>query len=110
MKEKRDIRKNYKFTKTEIDELERKCSELKITETDFISTLIFEKNNKKNIAKESVNYLNAINKIGNNLNQAVRLLHTKNMKDELKDYDYEQLLNKLIIIEKLLNDIYKEVK
>lgn len=109
MKEKRDIRKNYKFSKTEIDELERKCSELKITETDFISTLIFDTKIKKNESKEKVNYLGAINKIGNNLNQAVRLLHTKNLDNNLNDYDYEQLLNQLIIIENQLDNILKEL-
>lgn len=108
-KEKRDIRQNFRFSKAEIDELEKKCDELKITKTDFIATLIFDTKIKKNESKEKVNYLGAINKIGNNLNQAVRLLHTKNLDNNLKDYDYEQLLNQLIIIENQLDNILKEL-
>ena len=54
-------------------------------------------------------FLQTINKIGNNLNQAVRTLHTKNMKDELRDEDYEKLLNKLIVVEQQLNNIFVEV-
>lgn len=108
-KEKRDIRVNFRFTKSEIDELEKKCDELKITKTDFVSSLIFDTKIKKDNSKDSLKYLNAINKIGNNINQIARLLNTKNLKNELKDDDYSNLLDKLIIIESNLSNIYKEV-
>lgn len=109
MKEKRDIRVNFRFTKTEIDELEKKCDELKITKTDFISTLIFDTKIKKDTSKDSLKYLNAINKIGNNINQIARLLNSKNLKNEIADDDYSNLLDKLIIVESNLQNIYKEV-
>lgn len=108
-KEKRVIRQNFRFSKSELDELEKKCDDLKITKTDFISSLIFDTKIKKNTSKDNLKYLNAINRIGNNLNQGIRILHTKNMQDELSDEDYSKLLNKLIIIENQLNAIYEEV-
>jgi hypothetical protein len=109
MKEIKEKQINVRVSQIEFDELKMKSDELKITKSEFILKLIFGEKIKKNTSKENLKFLQAINKIGNNLNQAVRTLHTKNMKDELKDEDYEKLLNKLIIIEEQLNNIFIEV-
>ena len=109
MKEIKEKQINVRVSQIEFDELKLKSDELKITKSEFILKLIFGEKIKKNTSKDNLKFLQAINKIGNNLNQAVRTLHTKNMKNELKDTDYENLLNKLIIIENQLDSIYYEV-
>lgn len=109
MKEIKEKQINVRVNQIEFDELKMKSDELKITKSEFILKLIFGEKIKKNTAKDNLKFLQAVNKIGNNLNQAVRTLHTKNMKNELKDTDYENLVNKLIIIENQLNNIYDEV-
>ena len=97
------------MSQIEFDELKMKSDELKITKSEFILKLIFGEKIKKNTSRDNLKFLQTINKIGNNLNQAVRTLHTKNMKDELRDEDYEKLLNKLIVVEQQLNNIFVEV-
>ena len=100
---------NIRVSQIEFDELKMKSDELKITKSEFILKLIFGEKIKKNTSRDNLKFLQTINKIGNNLNQAVRTLHTKNMKDELRDEDYEKLLNKLIVVEQQLNNIFVEV-
>ena len=97
------------MSQIEFDELKMKSDELKITKSEFILKLIFGEKIKKNTSRDNLKFLQTINKIGNNLNQAVRTLHTKNMKDELRDEDYEKHLNKLIVVEQQLNNIFVEV-
>lgn len=109
MKEKKEKQINIRVNQIEFDELENKSKELKITKSEFILKLIFGEKIKKDTSKDSLKYLQAIKKVGNNLNQAVRTLHTKNLKNELKDDDYSNLLDKLIVIEKQLDNIYFEV-
>lgn len=109
MKEKKEKQINIRVNQIEFDELENKSKELKITKSEFILKLIFDTKIKKDNSKDSLKYLNAINKIGNNINQIARLLNSKNLKNELKDDDYSNLLDKLIIVESNLSNIYKEV-
>ena len=109
MKEIKEKQINIRVSQIEFDELKMKSDELKITKSDFILKLIFGEKIKKNTSRDNLKFLQTINKIGNNLNQAVRTLHTKNMKDELRDEDYEKLLNKLIVVEQQLNNIFVEV-
>ena len=109
MKEIKEKQINIRVSQIEFDELKMKSDELKITKSEFILKLIFGEKIKKNTSRDNLKFLQTINKIGNNLNQAVRTLHTKNMKDELRDEDYEKLLNKLIVVEQQLNNIFVEV-
>ena len=109
MKEIKENQINIRVSQIEFDELKMKSDELKITKSEFILKLIFGEKIKKNTSRDNLKFLQTINKIGNNLNQAVRTLHTKNMKDELRDEDYEKLLNKLIVVEQQLNNIFVEV-
>ena len=109
MKEIQEKQINIRGSQIEFDELKMKSDELKITKSEFILKLIFGEKIKKNTSRDNLKFLQTINKIGNNLNQAVRTLHTKNMKDELQDEDYEKLLNKLIVVEQQLNNIFVEV-
>lgn len=108
MKEIKEKQINIRVSQIEFDELKMKSDELKITKSEFILKLIFGEK-IKNTSRDNLKFLQTINKIGNNLNQAVRTLHTKNMKDELRDEDYEKLLNKLIVVEQQLNNIFVEV-
>ena len=109
MKEIKEKQINIRVSQIEFDELKMKSDELKITKSEFILKLIFGEKIKKNTSRDNLKFLQTINKIGNNLNQAVRTLHTKNMKDELRDEYYEKLLNKLIVVEQQLNNIFVEV-
>ena len=109
MKEIKEKQINIRVSQIEFDELKMKSDELKITKSEFILKLIFGEKIKKNTSRDNLKFLQTINKIDNNLNQAVRTLHTKNMKDELRDEDYEKLLNKLIVVEQQLNNIFVEV-
>ena len=109
MKEIKEKQINIRVSQIEFDELKMKSDELKITKSEFILKLIFGEKIKKNTSRDNLKFLQTINKIGNNLNQAVRTLHTKNMKDEWRDEDYEKLLNKLIVVEQQLNNIFVEV-
>lgn len=109
MKEIKEKQIDIRVSQIEFDELKMKSDELKITKSEFILKLIFGEKIKKNTSRDNLKFLQTINKIGNNLNQAVRTLHTKNMKDELRDEDYEKLLNKLIVVEQQLNNIFVEV-
>ena len=109
MKEIKEKQINIRVSQIEFDELKMKSDELKITKSEFILKLIFGEKIKKNTSRDNLKFLQTINKIGNNLNRAVRTLHNKNMKDELRDEDYEKLLNKLIVVEQQLNNIFVEV-
>ena len=109
MKEIKEKQINIRVSQIEFDELKMKSDELKITKSEFILKLIFGEKIKKNTSRDNLKFLQTINKIGNNLNQAVGTLPTKNMKDELRDEDYEKLLNKLIVVEQQLNNIFVEV-
>lgn len=109
MKEKKEKQINIRVNQNEFDELENKSKELKITKSEFILKLIFGEKIKKDNSKDNLKYLSSINKIGNNINQIARLLNSKNLKNELADDDYSNLLDKLIIIETNLQNIYKEV-
>ena len=49
--------------------------------------------------KFQVQVISQIAKIGNNLNQLAKVLNISNLEENLNDFDYENLIHKLSIIE-----------
>lgn len=96
-KEKKTIKKSFRFTPSEWLQIEEKCNFSNITPTQFFQQLaVFGKTAKSDCIKEKQIYLGQISMIGNNINQIARKLNT-NKKVEI------WMLNLLLKIEQNLN-------
>ena len=74
--------------------------------SDYIRQLIKNDNNVKN-SMDNGKLLGQINKIGNNINQIAHVLNTANMQNKLEHIDYNNLLDKLILIEYRIKEFAK---
>lgn len=96
-KEKRTVKKSFRFTPSEWLEIEKKCNFANITPTQYFQKLaLFGKIVKSNCLKERQIYLGQVSMIGNNINQIARKLNS-NKKVEI------WMLNILLKIEQNLN-------
>ncbi len=97
-KEKRTVKKSFRFTPSEWLEIEKKCNFANITSTQYFHKIaLFGKTAKSDCIKEKQIYLGQISMIGNNINQIARRLNS-NAKVEM------WMLNILLKIEKNLNE------
>jgi len=90
-----------------IKTLEFKSKAININKTAYITKSILDSDIKADNSRDIRSLLNAINKIGNNINQIAHTLNIANKNDNLKDVKYDDLLNQMIIIEHHLKDILK---
>jgi len=96
-KEKKTVKKSFRFTPSEWSQIEKKCNFANITPTQYFQELaLFGKTAKSDCLKEKRIYLGQVSMIGNNINQIARKLNSHAKVDMW-------MLNILLRIEQNLN-------
>ena len=108
MKENKEKQINLRLTLSEFEQLEEIALSKKITKSELILNLVFDKKVSKQVSRDLVKVIQSQNKIGNNLNQIARVLNTAKLENVLNIVDCKNLIDKLEIIENQLENIYKE--
>ena len=108
MKENKEKQINLRLTLSEFEQLEEIALSKKITKSELILNLVFDKKVSKSVAKDLSKVIQSQNKIGNNLNQIARVLNTAKLENYLEKIDYKNIIDQLEIIENQLENIYKE--
>jgi hypothetical protein len=103
-------RVTIKLTDIEFNTLTLKASALGLNKSQYLVNAINNKDKISNIETDNYKILGSVNKIGNNLNQIAKNLNIANKSFNLNDYDYDLLIDKLTIIEYLLNEYLNECK
>ena len=107
----KDRQINVRVNQEILNILELKAKASNMSKTEYVTRAILDSeikvtNNSKDISK----LIGSINKIGNNINQIARNLNVANKQDKLDYINYDNILDKLIIIQYQLNEILKSVK
>ena len=110
MKENKEKQINLRLTLSEFEQLEEIALSRKITKSELILNLVFDKKVSKQVSRDLIKVIQSQNKIGNNLNQIARVLNTAKIENVLNIVDYKNLIDKLEIIENQLENIYKECR
>ena len=110
MKENKEKQINLRLTLSEFEQLEEIALLKKITKSELILNLVFDKKVSKQVGRDLIKVIQSQNKIGNNLNQIARTLNTAKLENVLNIIDYKNLIDKLEIIENQLENIYKECR
>ena len=110
MKENKEKQINLRLTLSEFEQLEEIALSKKITKSELILNLVFDKKVSKQVSRDLIKVIQSQNKIGNNLNQIARTLNTAKLENVLNIIDYKNLIDKLEIIENQLENIYKECR
>ena len=110
MKENKEKQINLRLTLSEFEQLEEIALSKKITKSELILNLVFDKKVSKQVSRDLIKVIQSQNKIGNNLNQIARTLNTAKLENVLNIVDYKNLIDKLEIIENQLENIYKECR
>ena len=110
MKENKEKQINLRLTSSEFEQLEKIALSKKITKSELILNLVFDKKVSKQVSRDLSKVIQSQNKIGNNLNQIARVLNTAKLENVLNIVDYKNLIDKLEIIENQLENIYKECR
>ena len=102
----KDRQINIRMNKDILNILEFKAKASNMSKTEYVTRAILDSeikvtNNSKDISK----LIGSVNKIGNNINQIARNLNVANKQDKLDDINYNNLLDKLMIIQYQLNEI-----
>ena len=108
MKENKEKQINLRLTSSEFEQLEEIALSKKITKSELILNLVFDKKVSKSVAKDLSKVIQSQNKIGNNLNQIARVLNTAKLENCLEKIDYKNIIDQLEIMENQLENIYKE--
>ena len=106
----KDKQINIRVDENVFNLLEFKSKAININKSEFIIKAIIDSDIKIDNSKNLLELINAINKIGNNINQIAKNLNIANNSDKLESVNYNNLLDKLIIIEAQLKNIYEEKK
>ena len=77
--------------------------------SDYIRTSINESDIKVDNRKDIGKLIGSINKVGNNINQIAHNLNIANNSNKLDDINYNNILDKLTIIEYQLKEVLKGV-
>lgn len=97
-KEKRSVKKSFRFTQSEWNQIEKKCNLIKITPTQYFQQLAISGRTAKNdCLKEKQRYLAQIAKVSSDINLIARKLCNGTRLDSLA-------LNILLKIERKLDD------
>ena len=110
MKENKEKQINLRLTSSEFEQLEEIALSKKITKSELILNLVFDKKVSKQVSRDLSKVIQSQNKIGNNLNQIARVLNIAKLENVLNIVDYKNLIDKLEIIENQLENIYKECR
>ena len=82
-----------------------KSKAVNTNKSEYLRMLINSSDIKVNNSKDKSNIIKAVNKVGNNINQIAYMLNKANLNNELNKVDYDNLSDKLSIIEYILNEI-----
>ena len=110
MKENKEKHINLRLTASEFEQLEEIALSKKITKSELILNLVFDKKVSKQVGRDLIKVIQSQNKIGNNLNQIARVLNTAKIENVLNIIDYKNIIDKLEIIENQLENIYRECR
>lgn len=89
--------------------LQIKASASNMNTSDYIRTSINESDIKVDNRKDIGKLIGSINKVGNNINQIAHNLNIANNSNKLDDINYNNILDKLTIIEYQLKEVLKGV-
>lgn len=89
--------------------LQIKASASNMNTSDYIRTSINESVIKVDNRKDIGKLIGSINKVGNNINQIAHNLNIANNSNKLDDINYNNILDKLTIIEYQLKEVLKGV-
>ena len=76
-----------------------------LNNSEYIRQSITNSDIKANFNDSYLDVVNEIKKVGNNINQISKALNIANLSKHLSDYDYENLLNELVIIGYQINQL-----
>lgn len=77
--------------------------------SDYLRTSIHDSNVRMNESKDISRLIGSVNKVGNNINQIAHNLNIANNSNKLDDINYNNILDKLTIIEYQLKELLKSV-
>jgi hypothetical protein len=96
---KKEVRKTLRFSADEYKQIEKNLDEHKLTFSDFARSAILK---KKVHTKLTADMIYQVQRVGNNLNQIVKLMHTQNLKKD--PIPNSEVIKKLIEIEKAIKE------
>ncbi len=106
---KKDKRFEMKMSKDLFQILTEKAKQTNLTKSELLRQSISSVTIKES-SKDYPKILGNFNRIGNNINQIAHQLNSANLSNNLGEFDFNNLLNKLVIIEANLNTILSENK
>lgn len=101
----KDKRVNIRLSKELFNMLTFKAIAAKKTTSEYIRESITTSDIKVDNSKDINRLISSLNLIGNNINQIAHNLNIANKSDKLDDINYNNLLDRLIIIEYKLKNI-----
>lgn len=90
-------------------ELEFKAKSCNLKPSEYLRQSISNIHIKENNSKDVQLVLGSINRIGNNINQIAKVLNIANNSNKLSDINYDNIIDKLVIIEEQMNTILKGI-
>ena len=90
-----------------IKTLTLKSRAINMNKTEYVTKAILDSYIKEDNSKDIARLIGSINKIGNNINQIAYNLNIAKNNNKLGEQNFEDLLNKLIIIEYKLKEVLK---
>jgi len=105
----KDKQINLRLSQELYNMLQLKSRASNMTASNYIRTAINSSQIKIDNSKDIGKLIGSINKVGNNINQIAHTLNKANNSNKLKDIEYNNILNKLTIIEYQLKDIIKSI-
>ena len=103
----KDKRVNIRLSNELFNMLTFKAIAAKKTTSEYIRESITTSDIRVDNSKDINRLISSLNLIGNNINQIAHILNIANKIDKLDDVNYNNLLDRLIIIEYKLKDISK---
>ena len=82
-----------------------KSKAVNTNKSEYLRMLINSSDIKVDNSKDKSDIIKAVSKVGNNINQIAYVLNKANLNNELNKVDYDNLSDKLSIIEYMLNKI-----
>jgi len=105
----KDKQINLRLSQELYNMLQLKSKASNMTASNYIRTSINSSQIKIDNSKDIGKLIGAINKIGNNINQIAYTLNKANNNNELNNIDYNNILDKLIIIEHQQSELLKSI-
>ena len=105
----KDKQINIRMNEDILNTLIVKANAVNMNRSEYIIKCILDSDIKADNSKDISTLLGSINKIGNNINQIARNLNIANNSNKLDDINYNNILDKLTIIEYQLKNILKDI-